>query len=66
MFSFSLQLKPYVPYNIQDEVVQKELTAQALFNLTYGREVVDKYRNKPDALEGVDPKELVDQSESSN
>ncbi len=37
-----------------------------LFNFMYRREIVDKYWNNSDELEGIDPKELVDQSESSN
>ena len=39
----SLQMKPYVSYKVP-EITQTELTAKDLFNATYAKDVIDKYK----------------------
>lgn len=52
-------LKPYVSYATED-IVQSEFTAQQLFNVTYGREISKKIKNKEEI-----PKEYLEFDEKA-
>ncbi len=64
MRGFILQLRPYVTYNVSNIIQQSEFTVRDLFLETYGKDVIDKYANKPDDLQET-PEELLEKSKYS-